>query len=129
MLDLHSILLFSENPKELVGFFKKVRGKDPEWHGGDFAGLGAGSSYLTIGPHDKVHGKKSNPKRIMVNVETDDVVGACKRIACVGAKVIAEPYHPSEEEQMWIATLTDPDGNYFQLMSAWEQEEEVRLPN
>ncbi len=34
-----------------------------------------------------------------------------------GAVVIKEPY---EMQGMWIATLADPDGNYFQLMSPWE---------
>lgn len=39
----------------------------------------------------------------------------------VARKVIAEPYHPEEEEDDSsgkIATFEDPDGNYFQLMSS-----------
>ena len=39
------------------------------------------------------------------------------RMVKAGAKVIKEPY---EMGGMWIATLADPDGNYFQLMSPWE---------
>ena len=34
-----------------------------------------------------------------------------------GAKVVKEPY---EMQGSWIATLSDPDGNYFQLMTPWE---------
>lgn len=32
--------------------------------------------------------------------------------------VVKEPY---ELQGMWIATFADPDGNYFQLMSPWEE--------
>ena len=34
-----------------------------------------------------------------------------------GATVVAEPYRPDENSEMWIATFADPDGNYFQLAS------------
>ncbi len=42
-----------------------------------------------------------------------------ERIKASGATIVKEPY---ELESMWIATFADPDGNYFQLMSPWEQE-------
>ena len=35
----------------------------------------------------------------------------------LGAKVIAEPYSMGEDQNFLIATLSDPDGNYFQLVS------------
>ena len=41
------------------------------------------------------------------------------RIKSLGAIVIKEPY---DMGGMWIATLADPDGNYFQLMSPWKGE-------
>jgi predicted enzyme related to lactoylglutathione lyase len=31
--------------------------------------------------------------------------------------VVQEPYQPGEEPEGWIATFSDPDDNYFQLMS------------
>jgi hypothetical protein len=31
--------------------------------------------------------------------------------------VIAEPYHMGDDQDFLIATLADPDGNYFQLVS------------
>ncbi len=117
MLNLNSLLVFSDNPSGLVDFYKKVLQKDPDWSGGDFHGFLVGSGYLVIGPHDKVHGKNTNPERMMFNFETDDVSGEFNRIKATGAKVIAEPYHPGEEPEMWIATFADPDGNYFQLGS------------
>ena len=49
--------------------------------------------------------------------ETEKVKEEFKRIAKEGAKIIKEPY---EMGGMWIATLSDPDGNYFQLMTPWK---------
>ncbi len=118
MLDLNSLLLFSEKPSTLVEFYKKVFNSDPSWSGGDFNGFKVGSGFLTIGPHDKVHGKNTNPERIIFNLETEDVKAEFDRIKKAGgATVIKDPYQPSEEQNMWIATFADPDGNYFQLMS------------
>jgi len=31
--------------------------------------------------------------------------------------VIRQPHNPGPDESGWIATLADPDDNYFQLMS------------
>lgn len=117
MLNFNSVLLFSEEPKKLVEFYKKVLGEDPGWTGGEFSGFKIGEGYLTIGPHDKVKGKNSNPERVMFNFETEDVAEEFKRIKDLGAEVIANPYNPDESADMLIATLADPDGNYFQLVT------------
>lgn len=120
MLNLNSIVVFSANPKVLVDFYSKILGKDPEWRGGNFCGWQVGVGQLVIGPHDKVKGKSTNPERIMFNLETADVKGEFARIKNLGAKTIAEPYHPGEEPEMWLATFADPDGNYFQLASPFK---------
>ena len=31
--------------------------------------------------------------------------------------MVQEPYRPDEGAEMWIATFSDPDDNYFQLVS------------
>lgn len=120
MLNFNNILVFSENPSELADFYKKVFQKESEWNEGGYSGFQVGSGYVVIGPHDKVTGKNQNPERIMINFETDDVKGEFERIKELGAKVIADPYNPKEEPKETIATLADPDGNYFQLMSPWK---------
>jgi predicted enzyme related to lactoylglutathione lyase len=117
MLNLNSILVGSENPKKLIAFYKKVLGKDSAWGDGDWGGFEIGNGFLTIGPHSEVKGKNKEPGRILINFETDDVKGEFKRIEVLGAAVVAEPYKPEQEDSMWIATFSDPDGNYFQLMS------------
>jgi len=91
--------------------------KDPDWTGGDFSGWKVGAGFCTLGPHSEVHGKSKNPERLIFNFETTEVEKEFKRIEKLGAKVIAKPYHPMEEEKMMLATFADPDNNYFQLAS------------
>ncbi|MDO8451740.1 MAG: VOC family protein [bacterium] len=117
MLTFSSLMLGSDNPKALIAFYKKVLGKDPDWTEGEWGGFEIGSFHLTIGLHSEVKGKNKEPGRIIINLETDDVRGEAERIKNVGAVVIAKPYQPEEAKDMWIATFSDPDGNYFQLMS------------
>lgn len=117
MLNLNSILVFSQNPESLVEFYKKVFQKDADWTGGDFTGFKVGDGMVVFGPHDKVHGKNTNPERLMLNLETEDFSQEVQRIKALGTKVIQEPYEPSEESKMSIATFEDPDGNYFQLVT------------
>jgi predicted enzyme related to lactoylglutathione lyase len=118
MLNFNSILVFSEDPKALSDFYKKVFDKDPEWDGDGYIGFKVGAAFITFGPHDKVKGKSQNPERIMFNFETEDVRGEFERIKELGAQVIAEPYGDEEgKEDGFIATFADPDGNFFQLMS------------
>jgi predicted enzyme related to lactoylglutathione lyase len=121
MMKFASLLIGSENPKELLAFYEKVFQSKPEWSDGDWGAFRVGEGYVTFGPHDKVHGKSKEPERILINFETDDVEGEFSRIKELGATVIAAPYNPDDDKKMWIATLADPDGNFFQLMSPWEE--------
>lgn len=119
MLNFNSVLLYSENPKKLVEFYKKILGKKVDMDEGGYFGFTVGSCFLTIGPHDKVKGKNKNPERLIINFETKEVKKEFERIKKLGAKVVAEPYEMGGEDFM-IATLSDPDGNYFQLITPWE---------
>ena len=124
-LNFNSILLSSEDHKKLVEFYGKVFEKKPEMEDETYSGFLVGSCFLSIGAHDKVKGKSTNPERILFNFETDDVKGEFERIKKIeGVKVIAEPYGVGEENEFVIATFADPDGNYFQLMPPWNAEED-----
>ena len=122
MLSFRSILVFSENPKKLADFYKEVFQKAPDMDEENFKGFMVGDGFITIGAHDKVHGKSLNPERIMINFETEEVKQEFERIKGIeGASVIAEPYEMGDENmKAWIATFADPDGNYFQLMTPWK---------
>jgi len=117
MLNLNSLLLSSEAPKKLVDFYRQVLAREPQWHEGEYYGFEAGPCALVIGPHSKVHGQNRNPERIIFNFETNDPQGEFERMKELGAKAVAEPYHMENDQDHLIATLADPDGNYFQLIS------------
>ncbi len=117
MLKLNSMILFSEAPTKLVDFYRQVLAREPKWQEGEYSGFEDGACTLVIGPHSEVHGQSKNPERIMFNFETGDVQGEFERIKGLGAKVIAQPYSMGEDQDFLIATLADPEGNYFQLVS------------
>ena len=119
MLNLNSLLVFSENPKLLADFYAKVFELKPEMEEDDYIGFLVGNTFVTFGKHDQVKGKNQNPERIMLNFETSDVKGEFERLKSLDAKVITEPYTMGDDDY-WIATLADPDGNYFQLVSPWK---------
>jgi predicted enzyme related to lactoylglutathione lyase len=113
-------MIGTEDPKKLSAFYEKVLGKKPDMVEGDWYGFVAGSTFLGIGKHDKVTGKSKNPERMMFNFETKEVKTEFARIKKLGATVVTEPYQMGEgDDAAWIATFSDPDGNYFQLMTPW----------
>ena len=122
MLNLNSILIGSAEPKELAGFYEKVFQKKPDMDDGGWYGWQVGSSYFSIGEHSEIKGEAKEPQRILLDFETSEVKEEFERISKIdGAKVIKEPYQmQGMGMDIWIATLADPDGNYFQLMSPWE---------
>ncbi len=115
MLNLNSFVLFSQNPKVLIDFYTKVFQLKPDWAEGELVSWTVGASFFTIGPHSQVKGKSKEPVRMMCIFETNNVEKEVERIKALGAKVIAEPYHPQESPKQVLATLADPDGNTFQL--------------
>lgn len=116
MLNLNTVMIGSEDPARLSAFYRTVLG-EPGWEDGGFTGWMVGSAMLMIGGHSEVHGRNETPGRIIVNFETPDVQGEFERIKGLGATVRQEPYRPSQEPDLWLATFEDPDGNYFQLAS------------
>lgn len=117
MLNLNSIMIGTSQPKVLAEFYEKVFGKTADMIEGNWWGWLVGSTFFSVGEHSEVKGKTKEPARMMFNLETKEVKEEFKRIKKAGAKVIKEPY---EMQGAWIATFADPDGNYFQLMSPWD---------
>ena len=117
MLKPYSVMISSEKPEILRDFYQMVFKRDVDWSDGGYYGFNEGGMGLVIGPHDKVKGKNEQPARMMINFSTEDVEGEFMRIERFAPKVIAKPYTMDGESKMMIATLEDPDGNYFQLMT------------
>lgn len=105
-------------PKKLADFYEKVFAKPADMKEGEWWGWSVGSCFFSIGEHSEMKGPAKDPGRLMFNLETKDVKEEFERLKSIGAKVIKEPY---EMQGAWIATLADPDGNFFQLMTPWEQ--------
>jgi predicted enzyme related to lactoylglutathione lyase len=120
-MNFNSILIGSEDPQRLVDYYSKLLG-EPTWNDGGYTGWVIGSGAMTVGPHDQVHGKNTEPGRIIWNIESPDVKGDFDRFKAAGATVVREPYGFEGADGL-IATLADPDDNYFQLMSPMEPAE------
>jgi predicted enzyme related to lactoylglutathione lyase len=116
-MNLNSILIGSEDPKRLTDYYTGLFGT-PAMEGGDYSGWQVGGGWITVGPHDHVKGKNREPGRVIWNIESTDVQADFERFRAAGATVVQEPYHPDGGPEMWIATFSDPDDNYFQLMSS-----------
>lgn len=111
-------MIGTHNPKALGEYYKEVFEENPNMEEGGWYGWLVGKTYFSIGEHSEIKGEAKEPQRIILNFESLQVKEDFERIKKIkGTKVIKEPY---EIEGAWIATLADPDGNYFQLMSPWE---------
>ena len=116
MLNLNSIMIGTKQPQALAIFYEKVLGKPADMvdQENGFFGWQVGSSYFSVLDHSEMGGKTKDPGRVMLNFETRQVKEEFERIKAFGAVIIREPY---EMGGGWIATLADPDGNYFQLVT------------
>jgi predicted enzyme related to lactoylglutathione lyase len=116
------MMVGTNQPKVLADFYTQVFEKPADMSEGEWSGWQVGSTFFSVGEHSEMNGKAKEPGRIMVNLETSEVKEEFERIKTLGATVVKEPYEAEGMKDMWIATLADPDGNYFQLMSPWKGE-------
>jgi len=116
MLNLNSIMIGTKQPQIMAAFYEKVLGKPARngRSGNGFWGWQAGSAYISVLDHSEMGGNAKDPARVMFNFETTQVKEEFERIKALGGTVIREPYQMGGG---WIATLADPDGNYFQLVT------------
>jgi len=116
MLNLNSVMIGTTRSKELAAFYEKVFEKSADMVDSDngFFGWQVGSAYMSVLEHSEMGGNTKDPGRVMFNFETAEVVEEFERIKALGGVVIRAPYQIGEG---WIATLADPDGNYFQLVT------------
>ena len=115
-MNFNSILIGSADPQRLVDYYTRLFG-EPAMSDGGYTGWSIGAGWITIGPHDQVTGQNAQPGRLIWNIETADVQGEFDRMKAAGAIVVREPYGFEDDMTSSIATLADPDDNYFQLMT------------
>jgi predicted enzyme related to lactoylglutathione lyase len=121
-MNFNSILIGSEDAPSLGAFYTKLFG-DPIWSDSGYTVWQLGSGSVTVGPHSEVTGRNPQPGRLIWNIESDDVRADFERFKAAGATVIREPYEFEDAPGSLIATLADPDGNYFQLTSPMAPQE------
>jgi predicted enzyme related to lactoylglutathione lyase len=115
-MDMNGILIGSGDPARLKAYYEKLFGR-PTWDDQGYFGWKLGTGTVMFGFHDQVKGKNSEPGRVIWNLATPNVKSEFERLRAAGATVVREPYDPEGSGKMWIATLADPDNNYFQLVS------------
>src|ERR1700690_427148 len=115
-MDFNSLLIGSEDAPALVEYYTKVFGA-PAFSDGTYTAWQVGSGFVTVGPHSEVKGKNTAPGRLIWNIESQDVKGDFERLKSAGAIVVTAPYEFEGQPGSSIATFSDPDGNYFQLLS------------
>jgi predicted enzyme related to lactoylglutathione lyase len=118
-MNFNGILIGSEDPQRVTDYYRKLFG-EPGSDDGGYTNWQIGSGGIAIGPHSEVHGKNAHSGRIIWNIESQDVKADFDRLKAAGATVVREPYSFEEAPGSWIATLADPDDNYFQLTSPME---------
>lgn len=118
MLNLNSVMIGSKQAQVMADFYAHVIGKPADMvddeHG--FFGWQTDSGFFSILEHSEMGGQTKDPGRMMLNFETKQVKEEFERIKGLGGVVIREPYEMDGTEG-WVATLADPDGNYFQLIT------------
>jgi predicted enzyme related to lactoylglutathione lyase len=116
MLNLNSVMIGTKQLQTLGNFYEQVIGRPADMVDREtgFFGWQVGSAYLSVLEHSEMGGNTKDPGRVMINFETQQVKEEFERIRALGGVVIKAPY---EMGGGWIATLADPDGNYFQLVT------------
>jgi predicted enzyme related to lactoylglutathione lyase len=115
-MNFNNILIGSDNPEQLAAYYTKLFG-EPMYKDAAYTVWLLGTGAVAVGPHSEVRGKNQQPGRLIWNIESDDVQADFEQFKAAGAIVVREPYTFEEAPGSWIATLADPDDNYFQLQS------------
>ncbi len=116
MISLNSVMIGTKQPLVMAAFYEKVFGKPADMADQEngFWGWQVGNAFMGVLSHSEMSGNAKDPGRVIINFETTQVKEEFERIKALGGKVVREPYAMGNG---LIATLTDPDGNYFQLMN------------
>ena len=79
MLNFNSILLSTDNPKDVIAFYTNVFAKKPEWAEADWAGFQVGGGFFSV------YGELGELVK-----EKGDAVRASEKLATAGEQVYLE---------------------------------------
>jgi predicted enzyme related to lactoylglutathione lyase len=110
----------SDDPKTLTDYYKKLFGP-PAMESAGYASWFFGEDLVTVGPHDEVSGKNTQPGRMFWSILTQDAKSDFEKYKAAGAIVVRDLYRDQDAPQFLIATFADPDNNYFQIVTNEKQ--------
>jgi predicted enzyme related to lactoylglutathione lyase len=115
MLKLNSIMIGTTQLPVMGAFYEKVFGRPADMFDSEegFFSWKFGGTSLAVFTHSEMTGNTKDPGRLMINYGTEDVRQEFERIRDLGGRVVSEPY---QMDDGWVATLADPEGNYFQIV-------------
>ncbi|MBM3946780.1 MAG: VOC family protein [SAR202 cluster bacterium] len=112
--DLAGVILWTEDVTRLAAFYRDVLGLKVHSDHGDFVAFDIRPGVrLSVGRHDRVRGRSTEPFRVMVNLAVEDIHAMHRTLASKGVAFLRPP-----EREAWgglVATFQDPDGNTLQL--------------
>jgi catechol 2,3-dioxygenase-like lactoylglutathione lyase family enzyme len=109
--ELESLLLASRDPGRLLTWYCNAFGVKPDVDG--FLHFGRVS--VLIVPSDAVAASTAEPGRVLLNWEVGDIEGIARHLAEMGAPEVA-PIEYRKDGGAWFHTVSDPDGNYVQVI-------------
>jgi len=113
-MGMHSVLIWSEDVKRLIPFYRDVLGLKPQMENEGFVAFEASTgAVLALGAHSEVKGRAQDPYRMMVDLAVDDCQAEYERLSKQGVEFIRTP---TKDAIHIIATFHDPDGNVLQLL-------------
>ena len=101
--------------KSLLPFYRDVLGLPVAIDTPEFVLLGGNPQgpAVTLGTHSEVKGNNQDPARHMVGLVSTDVRGDVRTLKSKGVEFIDEG---EDFDNVTVATLKDPEGNYVQLV-------------
>ena len=117
---LESVVLLSEHADDLAKFYQDKVGLEikDEAEGDDGSKMfelkvGDGPNIYIMSNSD-IKGKNSNPSRVLISIEVDDIEKEDEKIKDAGVKAVKDVHHL--EGYGLIGTYEDLDGNNFNLV-------------
>ncbi|ENN83866.1 hypothetical protein RHSP_41645 (plasmid) [Rhizobium freirei PRF 81] len=108
---IHAITIDTSNPQRLAAWWSEVLGIGIGNDYGRIVQLAASPNFLPF-QFQKIEDVPTQRNRVHVDLKTTDLDGETERLVGLGATVVQK----TELPQIRYTTLSDPDGNKFDLV-------------
>jgi uncharacterized glyoxalase superfamily protein PhnB len=115
---LGSILLASTDPERLRAWYAAALSPDEESTVDQYRILKFGDFYVLIDSRSDITDKNPEPARMILNFDVDDARAVAARLDEMGASWVAAL---EDRDGSLFGTVTDPDGNYVQIIQLSEE--------